>query len=187
MGTRHIRNKLSNDFNVYWRRRWDSNPRRGSPLAQLATECFRPLSHASDEDYLKGQGLGGKGKKLQISGQSGALLSSRELASRPCRTLPTHSCDGRAISGLPARDASSHANNSHGAAPRVVGNIWSARADAISTLAFASMPSALKALFCSQISRGSTTRATFFEDASQQCPHAAILGWHSFKVVDSAF
>ena len=27
MGTRHIRNKLSNDFNVYWRRGWDSNPR----------------------------------------------------------------------------------------------------------------------------------------------------------------
>ena len=50
---------LSNYFKGGWRRRWDSNPRNGSPFAQLATECFRPLSHASDNLCLAGpDGLG---------------------------------------------------------------------------------------------------------------------------------
>ncbi len=43
-----------------WRKRWDSNPRWASTHAQLATECFRPLSHASVVAYLAGQWDRGK-------------------------------------------------------------------------------------------------------------------------------
>jgi site-specific DNA recombinase len=50
-----------------WRRRWDSNPRNGSPFAQLATECFRPLSHASDKIRLAGCSKRGKRETLLIS------------------------------------------------------------------------------------------------------------------------
>ncbi len=70
---------LFNDFKVYWRRRWDSNPRRGSPLAQLATECFRPLSHASDGDHLKAWGLGGKGESYRSNDFCRPITSSRAV------------------------------------------------------------------------------------------------------------
>ena len=35
MGTQSKINELSNDFKVYWRKRWDSNPRYGSPYASF--------------------------------------------------------------------------------------------------------------------------------------------------------
>ena len=47
MGTRHIRNKLSNDFNVYWRRGWDSNPRWACTHSGFRDRRDRPLRHLS--------------------------------------------------------------------------------------------------------------------------------------------
>jgi site-specific DNA recombinase len=48
-----------------WRRRWDSNPRWASTHAQLATECFRPLSHASNDPRLAIRALLGKGERMR--------------------------------------------------------------------------------------------------------------------------
>ncbi len=77
--------KLSNNFNDSWRKRWDSNPRWGSPHAQLATECFRPLSHASDASHLVKQSLRGKGEREGVVHKACAR----------CLRLPLQALGGR--------------------------------------------------------------------------------------------
>jgi hypothetical protein len=65
-----------------WRRRWDSNPRNGSPFAQLATECFRPLSHASDTVHLAAPLQGSKRERSQDPSQ---ISTASRRAGNICR------------------------------------------------------------------------------------------------------
>ena len=72
------------------RRRWDSNPRRGSPLAQLATECFRPLSHASVELHLAIWARLGKRESFRCFPQLLALGNRQhQPENRKCSTSPS--------------------------------------------------------------------------------------------------
>ena len=36
---------------LYWRKRWDSNPRTGLPVAGFQDRCLQPLGHASVLQY----------------------------------------------------------------------------------------------------------------------------------------
>ena len=45
--------KMLKEFNFYWRRGWDSNPRMGCPIAGFQDQCFQPLSHPSKDLVVK--------------------------------------------------------------------------------------------------------------------------------------
>ena len=79
-----------------WRRRWDSNPRWGSPHAQLATECFRPLSHASDGVHLSGEAGGGKGESQRQPDHAGPPRSKRQAMGT---TLPPEDTLAKPLQG----------------------------------------------------------------------------------------
>lgn len=65
---------------LFWRRRWDSNPRTSCPVAGFQDRCFQPLSHSS--------GAPNANRSLNVCGRRVRILGLRLRPAVPSEQNP---------------------------------------------------------------------------------------------------